>query len=246
MWSLAERDIRVRYKQTVMGIGWAFFMPVTLMVLFGAVFSRVAHVDTGDVPYPVFAYVGLLPWSFFANSVKFASNSLVGNVNLITKVYFPREVLPLAAVGACLFDTGIAALALAGLMAWHHVPLHAAALLVPVVFLVQLVLTAAVALFVAMASLFYRDVKYVLDVALTVLLFGTSVVYPIAGVGGRLGRVLAWNPLSVLIDAYRTLLLRGELPAPGPLAATAAFSLVLLGATWRLFHEAEYRFAERI
>lgn len=244
--SLTVRDIRVRYKQTLMGVGWAFFMPVTLMILFHAVFSRIARFDTQGSPYTVFAYIGLLPWSFFANSVKFSSNSLIGNMSLITKVYFPREVLPLGCVGACLFDTAIAAVALGGMMVWYRLPLHPAALLLPLVFAVQLLFTAAVAMFVAMASLFYRDVKYILDVVLMVLMFGTSVVYPVPPIGGVAGALLAANPLSIFIDAYRSLLLRGEIPRLLPLAITAFATLIVLGGTWRLFHEAEYRFAERI
>ena len=243
--SLVRRDLLLRYKQTVMGFGWAILMPVTYMIVFSLIFTRVVKLDTG-VPYPIYVYAGLLPWNFFASSLRFSVGSLTANSTLITKVYFPRELLPFAAILVSLVDFAVGAIVLAGLMAWYHVGLHATLVLLPVVVLVQVVFTAAVALLLAMGNLFYRDVKYLIEILITLWMFASSVVYPVSRVGGKLAPILALNPMTPILDAYRSVLLEGRLPALGPFAAVAAFSVVLLAGSWLAFHRAEFQFAERI
>ena len=243
--SLTRRDLLLRYKQTIMGFGWSILMPVTYMIIFSLIFTRVVKLDTG-VPYPIYAYTGLLPWNFFASSLRFAVSSLTSNSTLVTKVYFPREILPFSVILVSLVDFAVGAIVLAGLMAWYGVGLHASLLLLPVVVLVQVLFTAGVTLLLAMGNLFYRDVKYLIEIVITLWMFATSVVYPVQRIGGQLGPLLALNPMTPIIDAYRAVVLHGQPPAAGPFLGAAAFSAALLAVSWLAFHRAEFRFAESI
>ncbi|MBI5709219.1 MAG: ABC transporter permease [Candidatus Eisenbacteria bacterium] len=243
--TMTRRDLLLRYKQTIMGFGWSILMPVTYMIVFSLIFTRVVKLET-DVPYPIYAYAGLLPWNFFASSLRFAVGSLTANSTLVTKVYFPREILPFSVVLVSLVDFAVGALVLAGLMAWYGVAVHWTVLLLPVVVLVQILFTAGVTLLLAMGNLFFRDVKYLLEILITLWMFATSVVYPVERIGGRLGELLALNPMTPIIEAYRAILLHGTLPAAGPFAWAAAVSVVLLAVSWLAFHRAEFRFAESI
>jgi ABC-type polysaccharide/polyol phosphate export permease len=242
---ITRRDIRLRYKHTAMGFGWAILMPSLHMVVFSLVFTRVVVLDTG-LPYPLFAYCGLLAWNFSASALRFASTSLTSNVTLVTKVYFPREILPVSAVLVAGVDFVVASALLAGLILYYGVHPGWTVLLLPVIVLVQGALTTGLALLFAMGNLFYRDVKYLTEILLTVGMLATSVVYPVERVGGLLGRLLLLNPMTHVIDAYRAVLLQGELPAPGPLLASAAVSLLILVGSWIVFQRAQYQFAESI
>jgi ABC-type polysaccharide/polyol phosphate export permease len=239
------RDLMLRYKQTIMGFGWAVFMPLVNTVVFSVIFSRVAPLDPG-VPYPLFAYCGLWAWNFFASSLRFSVNSLTSNSTLVTKVYFPREIFPFSSVMVCLVDFGVGALVLAALMAYYKIHVSVAVVFLPIVLVIHVTFTAAVALVLAMANLFYRDVKYLFDVAITVWMFATSVLYPVQLVGGRLGVALQFNPMTPIIDGYRAVLLRGELPSAGPFLEATVVSIVALATAWLLFHRAEFQFAEKI
>jgi ABC-type polysaccharide/polyol phosphate export permease len=243
--SLARRDFLLRYKQTVMGVGWSILMPVTHMLVFSVIFTRVVRLETG-LPYPIYAYAGLLPWNFFASSLRFSVNSLVANSSLITKVYFPRETLPFSVILVSLVDFAVGAVILAGLMVYYQVPIHATIVLLPVVLLVQIAFTAGVALLISMGNLFYRDVKYLFEIVITLWMFATSVVYPVERIGGRLGPLLMLNPMTPIIEAYRSVLLRGEWPDPGPFGMAVVISFALLAVSWVAFHRAESMFAERV
>jgi len=243
--SMTRRDLLLRYKQTIMGFGWAILMPVTYMIVFSLIFTRVVKLETG-VPYPIYAYTGLLPWNLFASSLRFAVGSLTTNHTLVTKVYFPREILPFSAILVSLVDFAVGALVLAALMAFYHVPLHTTVLLVPFVVLVQVMFTAGITLLLAMGNLFYRDVKYLLEIGITLWMFATSVVYPVQKIGGQLGWLLALNPMTPIIDAYRSLLLHGTLPPAGQFAWAAGVSMLTMVVAWVVFHRAEFKFAESI
>lgn len=242
---MTRRDLLLRYKQTVMGFGWAVFVPLVNTIVFSLVFTRVAPIDTG-MPYPLYAYSGLLAWTFLASSLRFAVVSLTSNANLVSKVYFPREIFPFSAVLVSLVDTAVATVVLAGMMAWYGVALHWTALLLPIVVVVHVILTAALAVLLAMGHLFYRDVKYLFDVILNVAMFMTSVVYPTDRIGGTLGALLALNPINPIIDGYRAVLLRGTTPDWGPLAVSGVMSFALLAVGWIWFHRSERAFAENV
>ena len=242
---MTRRDLMLRYKQTVMGFGWAVFMPLVNTIIFSVVFIRVAPLDTG-MPYPLYAYCGLVTWNFFASSLRFAVNSLTGNTNLVTKVYFPREIFPFTTIVVSLVDFAVASIVLVLFMAYYRVGVTSAVLFLPVILIVHIAFTAGVALLLAMANLFYRDVKYLFEVVLTFWMFATSVLYPVSLAGGRLADLLQLNPMTPIIEAYRTVLLRGELPAPGPFAMAGVLAFLTLSFAWVVFHRAEFQFAENV
>jgi ABC-type polysaccharide/polyol phosphate export permease len=242
---ITARDLTLRYKQTLMGFGWAIFMPLLNTAIFSVVFTRVAPLETG-VPYPLFAFCGLLTWNWFASSLRFAVTSLTSNANLVTKVYFPREILPFSAVAVAFVDFAVGSLVLVGLLAYYGIAPGWSILFLPLILLVQAVFTAGVALLLAMANLFYRDVKYLFEVAITIWMFASSVVYPVDRVGGRLGTLLALNPMTPILDAYRAVLVEGVAPNPTGFAAAAVVAVVLCASAWAIFHTAEFRFAENV
>src|SRR5215471_13101344 len=164
LYQMTRRDLLLRYKQTIMGFGWAIFMPLVNTAVFSIIFTRVAPIDTG-MPYPLFAFCGLLVWNFSASSFRFAVTSLTSNPTLVTKVYFPREIFPLSAVLVSLVDFAVGGLVLVALIAYYRIPPTWALAALPVVVAVQVIFTAAVCLVLAMGNLFYRDVKYLFDVA---------------------------------------------------------------------------------
>jgi ABC-type polysaccharide/polyol phosphate export permease len=243
LYQMTRRDLLIRYKQTIMGFGWAIFVPLINTIVFSVVFVKVAPLDVG-APYPVFAYVGLLAWNLTASALRLSAGSLITNINLVTKVYFPREIFPFAVLIAAAVDFGVGASLLAALMMYYQVPVGPTLLFVPVVLAVQVMFTGGVALMLAMANLFWRDVKYLFEVVIMVWMFASSVLYPLDRVGGLAGTLLRANPMTLIIDGYRAILFRGELPAAAPFAAVTAVSLMVLGVGWLVFHRNEYRFAE--
>jgi homopolymeric O-antigen transport system permease protein len=241
---MTKRDIKIRYKQAVMGFGWAVFTPLVNTVLFSVIFTRVAPIET-PVPYPVFAYCGLWCWNFTASSLRFSTISLTSNINLVAKVYFPREVFPFSSVIVSLIDFLVGAAILVALLIYYRVPIGLQVLWLPAVLAVQVCFTAAIALLLSMANLFFRDVKYLFEVVITVWMFGTSVVYPLSDVGGTLGRLLVLNPMTPIVDAYRNVILLNA-PPPAALGLAAGLSVVLLAFFWFGFHRAEAEFAENL
>jgi len=241
---MTARDLLLRYKQTIMGFGWAIFMPLVNTAIFSVIFTCVAVIDVGQ-PYPVYAFCGLLAWNFFASSLRFSIASLTSNPSLVTKVYFPREIFPFSAVLVSIVDFAVASFVLAALMLYYHVAVTWALALLPIVVLALVIFTAALSLLVAMGNLFYRDVKYLFEIVIAVWMFATSVVYPIGRVGGRLGLLLTLNPMTHLIDAFRAVLIGGRVPGSA-FALSFAASAALFGGAWLLFHRAEFEFAENL
>src|SRR5688572_16968896 len=171
---MVRKDLLIRYKQSIMGFGWAVFMPLINTIVFTTIFSRMAKVQT-DVPYPVYAYCGLAAWNFFASSLRFSVVSLTSNSNLVTKIYFPREIFPFSAVVVALVDFAVSTTVLFAMMTYYGIGLTSTAFFVPVIVLVQMMFTTGIALLLAMGNLFFRDVKYMFEVTVTVWMFATSV-----------------------------------------------------------------------
>jgi len=245
LYQMTKRDLLLRYKQTVMGFAWAIFMPLVNTAVFSVIFMRVAPIQT-PVPYPVFAYCGLLTWNFFASSLKFSVNSLTSNSSLVTKVYFPREIFPFSAVIVSLVDFAVAALVLVGLMAYYGVGVTSSLLLLPAVLVVHIAFTMSVSLLLAMGNLFYRDVKYLFEIVAVVWMFLSSVLYPVELLGGRTGRLVLLNPMTPIIDGYRRTILYGQSPFTPAFAFATVVSFLLLAIAWIVFHRAEFEFAESI
>ena len=244
LFQMTLRDLLIRYKQTVMGFGWAIFMPLVNTAVFSVIFTRVAPLDTA-VPYPLFAYCGLWVWNFFSSSLRFSVTSLTSNSNLVSKVYFPREIFPFSATLVCFVDFAVGSVVLIALMIWYGVPPSVHLAWLPLVVIVHLAFTMAVALLLSMANLFYRDVKYLFEVTITIWMFATSVVYPVDRIGGTLGAVLALNPMTPIVDAYRSVILLSVAPG-APFGWVALASAVVLLTAWLLFHRQEFEFAENI
>lgn len=244
LYEMTKRDLLLRYKQTVMGFGWAIFTPLLNTAVFSVIFTRVAPIDVG-MPYPLFAFSGLLVWNFFAAALRISVNSLTTNGSLVTKVYFPREIFPFSSIIVCAVDSLVASVVLIGLMIYYHVGVGSALLFLPVIVVVLVAFTAGMALILAMANLYYRDVKYLFEVVITIWMFASSVLYPTTLIGGKLGLVVRANPMTPILDAFRGVLLQNTLPSAGFYVA-ALISVVLLAFAWLFFHRAEFEFAENI
>jgi lipopolysaccharide transport system permease protein len=245
LFQMVRRDLLIRYKQSVMGLGWAVFMPLVNTIIFSVVFMKVAQLDVG-MPYPLFAFTGLTAWNLTAMALRFATASLTANTNLVTKVYFPREIFPFSAVIVAAVDSAVGFVVIGGMMIYYGVGLTSAVLFLPALIVVHIAFTSGVALLLAMANLFYRDVKYIFEVFITAWMFGTSVLYPLNNVGGWIGEIMRLNPMTPIIDGYRSVLLLGRLPNPGDFLAVSAVALGALTLAWLFFHRAEFKFAENV
>jgi lipopolysaccharide transport system permease protein len=253
IWLLAWRDVKVRYKQTVLGAAWAVLQPGLTMAVFALFLGRLAHVPSDGFPYPLFVYAGLLPWSFFATAVTCAGNSIVDSERLITKVYFPRLAIPFAAVGAALVDLTIASGLLLVLMAVYGARPGWGLLLVPGLVALTALAALGAGSLVAALNVRYRDFRYVIPFLVQLWMFATPSVY-MQTVGGAAGpetlppglAALLWlNPLTPLIAAFRAAALGGEVPWPG-LAVSAGLTVVLFLAGCAVFRRVEDSFADVI
>jgi len=242
---MVHRDLLVRYKQSLIGAGWALFVPLANMLVFTVLFTRVVTMET-DQPYPLFVYAGLLPWLWLASALNVATSSLTQNMALVTRLYFPREILPASAVVVTLVDFLLGGAVLAVLMVAYGVSVGPELALLPVVVLVQLFFTLGLGLLLAMGNLFFRDVRYLMGVLVGIWMFVTPVLYPLDRIGGRLQAVLAYNPMASIIEAYRWILLDAPPPPAGPAVVSVASAAVLLVGGWMAFRRMEPRFAEVI
>ncbi len=242
---LIWRDIKVRYKQTFVGVAWAIFQPLVAMVILTIFFGRPAQLPSEGIPYPLFAYAGLLAWTFFANAVFSSSNSLVGSGPLITKVYFPRLLIPVAAVGARFVDFAVAALLLAGLMVHYGVAFTWRLLLLAPLVVMTMLLALACGMLLSALNVKYRDVNVALPHVIQVLMFATPVFYSTTMLPPRLRSVAALNPLAVLIEGYRAALFDRPFAWPA-LAFFALLTALLLAGAALFFRSMEEQFADLV
>jgi lipopolysaccharide transport system permease protein len=243
-WTL--REVRVRYKQSVLGAAWAIFQPLSMMAVFTVVFSIFLSVPTDGVPYPVFVFATLLPWTFFATAVGSAIPSLVANAQLVTKIYFPREILPLACVGAALVDFLVGSILLLPLLAWYQVPLSWALLWTPALLVVQIILILGVVLPAAALNVFYRDIRFVIPLTLQLLLYATPVAYPLTAVPSWLRPWYALNPMVGITDAWRQVLLHGQPPDARSFVISVVVSVAFACGGYIYFKRVEGLFADMI
>ncbi len=242
LYFLIWRDVKVRYKQTALGASWAILQPLLLMLIFNFFFARFTGIKSGNVPYPLFAYSGLLPWTFFATAVTNSGNSLIGSTNLITKVYFPRMIIPAAAVGAALVDLMIAFGLLVVLMIYYGVNITLNLALLPILLLLLIVLALAIGLWMAALNVKYRDVRYALPFMIQILMFGSPVIY---SVPDRWRWLLSLNPMTGIIEGFRAALL-GQPLNSATLDLSAVLSLGLLLCAMLYFSRMEKNFADVI
>ena len=243
---LTWRDVKVRYKQTVLGAAWAVIQPLFAMLVFTVLFGRLVEIPTGDVPYPVFSYVALVPWTYFSSAVISAGNSFVNNTDLITKVYFPRLIIPASAVLGCLVDFVIASALMWVLLAAYGIPPSIGLLVWPLSVGLLVLLALGSGMFLAALNVTYRDIKYALPFAIQMLLFVTPVIYPTSIVPERYRPLLALNPLAGIIEACRASVLPSQPIDWGQLGVSAVVTLLILALGTAYFRRTERSFADVI
>jgi lipopolysaccharide transport system permease protein len=246
LYFLIWRDVKVRYKQTVLGAAWAILQPVLTMVVFSVFFGRLAKMPSDGVPYPVFAFTALLPWQLFAYSLTAASNSLVGSQHLITKVYFPRLVIPLSAVLAGLVDFGIAFVVLVGLMWYYGIVPTAAAAVLPLFVLLAVATALAVGLWLSSLNVKYRDVRHTLPFLTQFWLFATPVAYPSSLVPETWRWLLGLNPMAGVVEGFRWALLGTSAGTGQVLAVSVVAVAALLIGGLMYFRQMERSFADLV
>jgi len=254
LWSYREllyflmwKEVKVRYKQTALGVTWAILQPVMTMVVFSVFFGRLAGLGhtTGGIPYPVYVYAGLLPWTFFSGAVNNATNSLVGNSNLITKVYFPRTMIPLATIIAGLVDLAMSTGVFLLLMLYYRVPISWHVIVVPVLLVGTILAASGVGLLFAALTVAYRDFRYVVPFTIQIWMFATPVIYPSSIVPKAWRGILALNPMTGILDGFRWAFLNGRIDWT-EIAIAFGVALVLFWIGVGYFRSVERRFADII
>jgi homopolymeric O-antigen transport system permease protein len=246
LYTLSVHRIKVRYKQTALGISWAILQPVSIMLLFTLLFSMIVKMPSEGAPYAVFAYAALLPWTYFSTALSNGTNGLVSNSQLITKVYFPREILPLTYVIAALFDFIIASTVMAALLIHYKISLTANALYAIPIILILTLFVSAISLFLSAMQVRFRDIGVAMPLLLQVWMFATPVAYPLSAVPERFRALYLLNPMVGIIENFRKAILRGEAPDFFSLGTAALISLALLAASYVCFKRVEATMADII
>jgi lipopolysaccharide transport system permease protein len=245
LYFLAWRDIKIRYKQTALGAAWAVLQPLLTMLIFALFFGRLAGMPSDGVPYPLFAFAALVPWTFFANGLTQSSNSLVGSANLIKKVYFPRLVVPISVVLGGLPDFALSFLVLLGLMLYYGIfPPLALLIWLPLLLLLALVTALGCGLWLSALNVKYRDVRYIVGFLTQIWMFATPVVYPASLLSGRWRLIYSINPMVGVVEGFRWALLRNSsAPWTTMLVSTTTALLILVTGTF-YFRRMEKTFAD--
>jgi lipopolysaccharide transport system permease protein len=244
--ALTAHRIRVRYKQSALGPFWAILQPLAMMVIFATVFSLIVRMPSTGHPYALFAYTGLLPWTAFAAALGSGAGSLVSHSALVTRVFFPREILPLSYVLAALFDLGVASTVLAGLLAWYSVPLTPAVLwVIPLLILLGL-LAQALSLILCAVNVRFRDVGVAMPLMLQLGMFASPVVYPLDAVPAHVRSWYVLNPMAGIVDGFRRAVLDGLPPDPGAILPSMAVVAVLLPIAYAWFIHVDANAADLI
>ena len=238
---LVWRDIKVRYAQSVLGIGWAVIQPVFFIIVFTIVFGRLVKVSSDGAPYAIFSFVALVPWSYFASSLTLATGSLVTNSRMLTKVYFPRLIMPLSSVLGKLVDFGIALLLLFAMMAWYRTMPTIWVLSLPFLVVLMVLTAGGLAMWLDALAVQYRDVKYGITFGVQILMYAAPVVYPVSLIPDRFRLVYGINPMAGVIEGFRSALL-GTNPMPWDLIAVGATGTIVLAVSGAFY----FRRMERV
>lgn len=242
----SKRELLVRYKQTFIGFGWAVLQPLVMMVIFTIIFGKFAKIPSDGIPYPIFYYTALLPWTLLASGINYGVSSLISNVSLVTKVYFPREIIPLSSIFVATVDYVVASTILVGLMLWYKITVSIWFFMIIPLFGLQLLLMVAIVLILSVWNIRYRDVRHGLPFILQVWMYASPVVYPLTIVPEKWKLFYSMNPMVGIIDGYRSLILRRE--TLDFINLLPAFTFVLLGLPlgYIYFKRAERYFADII
>ena len=245
LYFLAWRDVKVRYKQTLLGAAWAVLQPLLTMAVFAIFLGRLAHVPSDGLPYPLFSFAGLVPWTYFATAVMSGASSVVGSQQLISKVYFPRLLVPLAATATPLVDFVISLATLVAMLAWYHVTPGAAVTWLPLFGLLALATAFAVSLWLSALMVAYRDVRYVVPFFMQFWMFATPVAYPASLVPAKWRVLYGLNPMTGVVEGFRWALIGGPAPGPTVIASAAAVAVLLVSGLY-FFRRLEGTFADVI
>ncbi|KAA3661575.1 MAG: ABC transporter permease [Chloroflexi bacterium] len=238
------RIIRARYQQSVLGGLWAIIQPLSMVIIFTVIFTTFIPIDTGEVPYVIFAYTAMVPWALFAGSLNEMVFSLVGNMNLVSKIYFPREILPIAALLARLLDAMIAFSLLVVIMLFYRMPVFTFSwLFLPVILIVQIVFVLGLGFIGSALNVFYRDITHVVGLGLQVWLYATPIIYPVTAVPERFQTLYFLNPMAGIIESYRAVLLRGEMPSQFLWLSAVVGGILFIAGYW-IFKRLEFQFAD--
>ena len=242
---LAWRDVKVRYKQSALGITWVILQPLLTMIIFTVLFGRLARIPSEGEPYAIFSYAGLLPWTFFSSAVATSANSLVNSSNIITKVYFPRLLIPAAAIGAALVDLAIASLLLLVIMPLYGASFHLSMMMFFPLFALTAIIAAAVGIYASALNVKYRDIRHALPFAIQIWMYVTPVIYPVSFLPQRWRWLLVLNPLSGIIEGCRAAIFEHPFDWQA-LAASAAIAAGLFMTAAYSFRRLERQFADVI
>lgn len=242
--TFVKRDLKVRYRQTIIGGLWAIIQPFTTMVIFSFFFGHLAQISSGGVPYPIFSYSGLVLWVYFSNAVSSASGSMVANAGLITKVYFPRIIIPIATTITGLVDYAIAISIIIILMSYYHITPTLSLLILPITVFMTWLLAIGIGLWLSAMNVKYRDVGYVLPFFIQLLLFVTPVIYP-TSIAPNFKNLLMLNPMTGIIEAHRAMILGSTINWVGLAISAIIISIILFTGT-AYFRSVEKYFADII
>ena len=246
LYFLVWRDVKVRYKQTVIGAGWAILQPLMTMIIFTVVFSYLAKIPSDGMPYPIFAYTALLPWTYFSQAVSRSGVGLVSNTNLITKVYFPRLLLPLATVVTPAVDFSLSFLVLLGLMVWYGIAPTWGVLALPFFLLLALMTALTVSLYLSALNVKFRDVKHIIPFLIQFWMYASPVIYPVSLVPEKWRLLYSLNPMVGVIEGFRWAMLGNTAPDFRVMAVSALVVVALLFAGLIYFKHMERTFADVI
>lgn len=241
---LTLREIKQRYKQSVLGYAWVMLNPFFQMVVMAFVFSMLLRVGDLGVPYPIFLYAGLLPWNLLAQSLSSSANALVGNAGLLTKIYFPREVFVISTIFAKIIDFFLASLIFIVFMIFFQVPITLNVLWFVPIFMIQTLFTYSLSLLISAFNLLYRDIQYLLNLVILVWMYLTPVIYPVEMFPERYRWIFQINPMAIIINAYRQVILAGGPPNLASLGIALLLSIILLIISYRIFKKLEGIFAD--
>ena len=244
--NIALRSIKARYKQSVLGISWAVVRPLSMMLMFTVIFSKFAKIPSDGIPYPIFSYCALLPWTFFSASLISAIPSLVANASIVTKIYCPREIFPIASILAAIVDFSIAAVIFAVMLIAYKIHLTFFVFYAIPILLIQIIFTIAIALFASAFNVYYRDTSYAFPLFIQLWMYATPIIYPVSIVPAKFKFLYMLNPMAPIIDGYRRVLLQGLAPDFPYLGISLVISCVLFMCSFKYFKRVEMVMADII
>lgn len=244
--NIAIREIKVKYKQSILGGLWAVLQPLALMAIFTVIFSYFVKIPSDGIPYPIFSFAALLPWTFFATSLSFAIPSIVSNINLVTKIYFPREIFPIASILAAFVDFCIAAVIFVIMLLFYKIPITLNALYLAPILILQIMFILGISLLASAINVYYRDVRYTIPLLIQLWMYASPVIYPVSIVPAHFRALYMLNPMAPIIDGYRRVLILGVKPDFFYLGIAAIVITMTIFLSYAFFKKVEMSFTDVI